>query len=143
VFEHILKNQLSLSARYNILDELSVSMRSTVVKLQTSADRNTGMAVSVYSTIKSPGKMKLTAGTTHFYATAFASRVYLYEPGTPLRFNMVSLNGTGYRWFLTLQKEISESFVWITTAKMQTKRGIADKHFHRIVVIEFQMLVDL
>jgi len=143
VFEHILKNQLSLSARYNILDELSVSMRSTVVKLQTGADKNTGMAVSVYSTIKSPGKMKLTAGTTHFYATAFASRVYLYEPGTPLRFNMVSLNGTGYRWFFTLQKEISESFIWITTAKIQTKRGIADKHFRRTVVIEFQMLVDL
>ena len=143
VFENILKNQLSLSARYNILDELSVSMRSAVVKLQKGADKNTGMAVSVYSTIKSPGKIKLTAGTTHFYSTASNSRVYLYEPGTPLRFNMVSLNGTGYRWFLTLQKEISESFVWITTAKIQTKRGIADKHFHRTAVIEFQMLVDL
>ena len=85
----------------------------------------------------------MTVGTTQFYSPVWDTRIYLYEPGIPLRFNMVSLYGTGYRYFIIIQNRFRNELTATVSVKTQARRLITESEFVKTFLVEFQMVVDL
>ncbi|HCL00299.1 MAG TPA: hypothetical protein DHW42_09385 [Candidatus Marinimicrobia bacterium] len=141
--EDILKNQISFSSRYYFMKNIWLSLRGATVRSNSTGIKKIGSGICLYSTFEQSRGVQITAGTTHFYCPTSDTRVYLFEPGTPLRFNMVSLYGTGYRRFMTVRQKFRKSIDLVATVKSQSKRGITENRFHDSFIIEFQMLVDL
>ncbi|MCD6441086.1 MAG: hypothetical protein J7L86_04795 [Candidatus Marinimicrobia bacterium] len=141
--EDILKDQISFSWRYYFMKYFWFSSRGVVVRSNSVGIKNIGSGICLYSAYEQSKGLQITAGTTHFYCPSNDTRVYLFEPGTPLRFNMVSLYGTGYRWFMTVRQEFRERIDLVATVKTQSKRRITENRFHNSFIVEFQMLVDL
>jgi|GEM_PF-6713829 len=106
-------------------------------------DRKQSFAASVSGTLKEWKGVALTLGTTHFYSPVFDTRIYLYEAGIPLRFNMVTLSGSGRRYFGVLQSRFKNGITAATALKTQRRRLISETRTDNTFLLEFQMVVDL
>lgn len=137
------RRQISFSSRYACSKSCRLSLRGTTVEIREESSRADGSALSVYMDFRTNSGIKLTGGTTHFYTTDSRARIYLYEPGTPLRFGMVSLSGTGCRWFLTFQKVFQDVFELSLTSKIQFRKNLEDRNFVKSQILEIQLMVDL
>ncbi len=93
------KQTINTKLRLNITDFLELTNRLVYVKLNDSGDHS-GIAFSHYFNYNYK-EHSIKLGTTHYFSSNSDHRVYLYEPGIPLRFNMVSLSGSGRNIFLT------------------------------------------
>jgi len=137
--ESTTKYQTTISARYYFQKNASLSFRCIVNEIE--HDRGVGTSISLsVSDIKT---MEITAGTTQFYSPVYDTRIYLYEPGIPLRFNMVSLYGTGYRYFIIIQNHFRNEMTAALSLKTQARRLITESVFIKTFLVEFQMVVDL
>ena len=131
--------QLSGSASYPLTVNLSLILRTALNK---SNDRlGSGFSLAINSAITP--SLDLRAGTTHFYSPMYDSRVYLYEPGIPMRFNLISLNGTGYRYFIVIENQFQNSINTAISYKYQRRRLISESGSVETFLLEFQMVVDL
>jgi hypothetical protein len=137
------RRQMSFSSRYGCSEHCRLLLRGTMVEIQEEASQANGSALSVYLDYRTGSGIKLTGGTTHFYTSDSRARIYLYEPGTPLRFGMVLLTGTGWRWFLTFQKVFRDVFELSLTSKIQFRKKLEDSDFTRSQIFEIQLMVDL
>jgi len=137
------RRQISFSSRYTCSKSCRLALRGTTIGIREESSRADGSALSVYLDFRTDSGMKLTGGTTHFYTTDSRARIYLYEPGTPLRFGMVSLSGTGCRWFLSFQKVFQEMFELSLTSKIQFRKSLEDRNFVKTQILEIQLMVDL
>jgi len=137
------RRQISVASRYACSTNCRLSVRGTAVEIREESSRADGSALSVYLESRANSGIKLTGGTTHFYTTDGRARIYLYEPGTPLRFGMVSLSGTGWRWFLTFQKVFQDVFELSLTSKTQFRRNMETRNFIKSQILEIQLMVDL
>jgi len=137
------RRQISFSSRYACSKSCRLALRGTVVTIREESNRADGAALSVYLDLRASRGIELTGGTTHFYTTDSRARIYLYEPGTPLRFGMVSLSGTGCRWFLTFQKVFQDVFELSLTSKIQSRKNMEDRNFMKSQILEIQLMVDL
>ncbi|MBN2601983.1 MAG: hypothetical protein JXR87_08320 [Candidatus Marinimicrobia bacterium] len=133
------KYQTTISAKYFFQKNVSVSFRGIVNDIE----NNRGVGTSVSLSVSEIKTMEITAGTTQFYSPVYNTRIYLYEPGIPLRFNMVSLYGTGYRYFIIIQNHFRNDIVVALSIKTQARRLITESVFSKTFLVEFQMVVDL
>ncbi|MBU1064421.1 hypothetical protein KKC74_06385 [bacterium] len=133
------KYQTTVSARYYFQKNVSMSFRGIVNEINHDRGIGTSLSLSV-SEIKT---MDLTVGTTQFYSPVYDTRIYLYEPGIPLRFNMVSLYGTGYRYFIIIQNRFRNELTAALSLKTQARRLVTESEFMKTFLVEFQMVVDL
>ncbi len=141
--DNINKQQWSTSACYYLSQNLSLFFRGIAVKYIENQENISGAAASLAITKRATHAIKATIGTTHFYTPGAETQIYMYEPGTPFRFNLVSLSGTGFRWFSTVQKDFCETISATLTYKTQIRRRLSETNFSRSFIIEMQMLVDL
>ncbi|MDO9547632.1 MAG: hypothetical protein Q7J65_01530, partial [Candidatus Marinimicrobia bacterium] len=102
-----------------------------------------GIGTSISLSVSYKKTMELTVGTTQFYSPVYDTRIYLYEPGIPLRFNMVSLYGTGSRYFIVIQNRFRNELTTALSLKTQARRLITESVFTKTFLVEFQMVVDL
>jgi hypothetical protein len=135
---------MSGSFSYYIFENYRVTARLSNIWLrQYESSLNEGMAFSIYSDLESKNGDVVTMGVTNFFADLFESRNYLFEPGVPLRFNIVSVHGTGYRAFVVFRRNFSEMFDVTVAGKFQKSKDVGEKDWSTISYIELQMLVDL
>ncbi|MDO9549192.1 MAG: hypothetical protein Q7J65_09545 [Candidatus Marinimicrobia bacterium] len=136
---NIAKYQTTVSARYYFLKSISMSFRGIVNEI----DHRRGTGTSVSLSVSDIKTMELTVGTTQFYSPVYNTRIYLYEPGIPLRFNMVSLYGAGSRYFIIIQNRFRNDVTTALSLKTQARRLITESDFCKTFLVEFQMVVDL
>jgi len=134
-----IKHQTTVSARYYFQKNVSMSFRSIVNEI----NHNRGVGTSLSFSVSEIKTMGMTVGTTQFYSPVWDTRIYLYEPGIPLRFNMVSLYGTGYRYFIIIQNRFRNELTATVSVKTQARRLITESVFVKTFLVEFQMVVDL
>jgi len=133
------KYQTAVSARCHFPMNLAMSFRGIV----NNVNGQSGVGTSFALLAGDIETLEFTLGATQFFAPAYVARVYMYEPGIPLRFNMTALYGTGYRYFIVIQKRFGNGVTTATSYKSQTRRPITDPVFSKTFLLEFQMLVDL
>lgn len=135
----IAKYQMTVSARHIFPHNISLSFRGIVNEI----DHERGVGTTISLSIRNIETADFTLGTTQFYSPVFDTRIYLYEPGIPLRFNMVSLYGTGYRYFFVIQNRFHSKVATALSLKTQARRLMTEPDFTKTFLLEFQMLVDL
>lgn len=133
------KHQTTVSARCYFPMNLAMSFRGIV----NNVNGQSGVGTSVALLAGDIETLEITLGVTQFYTPTYEAGIYMYEPGIPLRFNMVSLYGTGYRRFIVIQKRFGNGATTAISYKSQTRRSITDPLFSKTFLLEFQMLVDL
>lgn len=135
---------MSGSFSYYILSNYRITARlSNIWSREYESSLNKGMAFSIYSDLESGNGNVITTGVTNFFADSFESRNYLFEPGVPLRFNIVSVHGTGYRAFVVFRRNFDEMFDITLAGKFQKSKEAGEKEWSTTSYIELQMLVDL
>jgi hypothetical protein len=133
------KCQTTVSTRCYFPMNLAMSFRGIV----NNVNGQSGAGTSVALLAGDIETLEITLGVTQFYTPTYEAGIYMYEPGIPLRFNMVSLYGTGYRRFIVIQKRFGNGATTAISYKSQTRRSITDPLFSKTFLLEFQMLVDL
>lgn len=133
------RHQLSAVGRYYVWSGINLTLRGVV----NAVNRQYSSAASIAGTFRKQDNLSLTLGTTHFFSPNFDTRIYLYEAGIPMRFNMVSLMGTGRRCFGTVQYRFENGTKVAVSLKTQKRRLLADNKTSRTFLLEFQMVVDL
>ena len=102
-----------------------------------------GLGFSGYADIDITSQNRLTLGCSHFYTDTFEDRVYIYEPGIPLRFGIAMFNGTGYHFFMVDVWRLAEGFELALAVKMMKSRTPDDHFWNKNNSLEFQLIVDL
>jgi hypothetical protein len=139
-----LKQQLQLTGRYSLLKTFDLDLRLVQLWLNTeSGSFETGTGISFSSNWTLGERDRLISGSTHFYSPSFDSRIYLYEPGAPYRFNMTMLSGTGCRVFAVWKHRFVESFESALAIKYQVRREPGTADWQDSVSLEFELLVAL
>jgi len=133
--------QANVTGVYSIVKNIKLTGRLTHVRNLKVKTEN-GSAVEISADLKFSKNRRISIGTTHFYATSSDVKVYLYEPGLPLRFNMTMLTGTGFRYFAVLRKQV-ERFDFSMALKGQQSLAGDDAGWKNRAWLELQMLVDL
>ena len=133
------KYQSALAVRYPLPLDMSLSFRGVVNVINGRYGAGCGIAISANAL----NTIALTMGTTQFYSPAYESKVYLYEPGIPMRFNVVSMYGTGSRLFMVIEKRFQNNIDIALSYKHQSRRLVDEPVFVKTFLLEFQMLVDL
>ncbi|MFA4838272.1 MAG: hypothetical protein WC703_02190 [Candidatus Neomarinimicrobiota bacterium] len=134
--------QANATGVYSITENIKLTGRLTHVRNLKTKTEN-GSAVGLSADLKMSKNRRIGVGTTHFYAMSSGAKVYLYEPGIPLRFNMAMLTGTGFRYFVVLRKQVRDRFDFSMAFKGQQSQTRTDAGWKNRVWLELQMLVDL
>ncbi|PIS29219.1 MAG: hypothetical protein COT43_04280 [Candidatus Marinimicrobia bacterium CG08_land_8_20_14_0_20_45_22] len=127
---------------YSLTEGVNLTGRLTHVRSQ-NVKIESGSAVGISVDLKLPKNQRISIGTTHFYAMSSDAKVYLYEPGIPLRFSMAMLTGTGFRYFAVFRKQVQDRFDFSIALKGQQSQTGTDAGWKNRAWLELQMLVDL
>jgi len=105
------RNQKQIKGKVIIsLNDFDIVSRAGYKKIDKKQNPEQGFAHSVYFKFEH-NNFHYQIGTSNFYTKSFNSKIYLYEPGPPNRFNLPVLFGTGYRHFLLINHRINELFM--------------------------------
>ncbi len=137
------KWQYKLRIIHQLDSQIVLTCRLARVVQFDGSHRISGTAISFYGQKTFAKQARLLAGTVHFHSQGYAARTYLYEPGIPLRFNMVCLHGTGYRYFVVFQKTFRDIFKLALAYKYQQNKPFSTAQWNLAKSIEFQLLVDI
>ncbi|MFP4546645.1 MAG: hypothetical protein ACLFQM_00835 [Fidelibacterota bacterium] len=112
----------------------NISLNNRVILISATDGKESDQAYNSYLNMEF-NRIDLNFGTTHYFADQY--RIYLYEPGIPFRFNMVSLGGSGHHYFVAIQYHFNPSIECYFTARQYTK-ALSDKYS-----LQLQLLVAL
>ncbi|MCF7886426.1 MAG: hypothetical protein K9M80_08020, partial [Candidatus Marinimicrobia bacterium] len=137
-----LKKQFKLKSHLEITHYLDLITRFIYNNLQTGNNEQNGLAISNSLEIDL-NPINIIFGSSNFYTDSYESRVYLYEPGIPLRFNLPVLYGTGRRYFFTINYRINEIFLLYFVCSYAEQRKINQNKWNRKKLFELQLEINL
>lgn len=73
-------------------------------------------------------------GTTHYFSNNSSCYLYVYEPGIPLRYNMVTLTGTGRNYFLNYSFQANQKTKIFISAR-QSYKSNQNKYLFQIQLL--------
>ena len=135
------KIDLMIKTQYNIFPNTRLVCRFNKTLVTGNQVHERGSAINFSSKLTNHFGVFI-FGVTYFYSSSFDSRIYLYEPGMPRRFNILCLSGNGNRVFLVWQNKISELFELDFSLKTQTKFNQDNNKKIQSYFIEMQLVVD-
>ena len=130
----ILKNNYTVKFKYRLFNNIMLTNQYYYTKIVDSKSQSQGFSSYLSSGIK---EHSFSFGTTHFFSNSSECNLYIYEPGIPLRYNMVTLSETGRNIFVNYLCQINQQTKIFLSAKQSSKSGI-DKYF-----LQIQLLVAL
>lgn len=131
-----IKNTYNIKVTARILKNISLINRYIYTNFNSNKPKPYGQGYSSYFKYYNK-KTAITLGSTYYFSNHSDCRIYIYEPGIPMKFNMASLSGTGQNYFFTLEKKVNLNTTIYFSSKMQTKQQ-EDKYS-----IQLQLLVAL
>ena len=133
------KNAMNIKTRqWNLKYTITIFKKIQLINLliyKTQA-KNYGHGFSTYTKYQGQD-FSLTFGTTTYFIENSNARLYIYEPGIPLKFNMVTLVGSGRNTFLSLNKNMNSNIKLLIAAKQIYRNQVNNYYF------QLQMLVAL
>lgn len=130
---HVPKNTFNCKVSTTVTKKIALTNRYAFVRINTPNIDGYGQGVSSYISIRN-GFTRFTIGGTHYFSNHSDCRLYIYEPGIPLKFNLVSLSGSGRNYFLSVDKKVN-AFTTLYLAAKQMSGQKKDKYYLRMQLL--------
>jgi len=128
------KNSYAVKLKHRLVRNLDLINRYYFTEIFDTNNNSQGFSSYISSKIR---EHSFSVGTTHHFSNSSTCNLYVYEPGIPLRYNMVTLSGTGRNYFTNYSCQINKQTEIFLSVK-QTSKSQQDKYF-----LQLQLLVAL
>jgi len=136
------KRQFKVKSLFELTPGFNMINRFVYNKLSIGGTQETGIGINNSLEIQTE-RMVIDFGTTNFFTESYASRVYLYEPGIPFRFNLPVLYGAGTRFFVTINYRINEIFLLYFVCSYFEQKKVKQDYMNRQHQFELQLEINL
>ena len=131
-----LKNTYNAKVKTRIVNRLYFYNRYVYTTINYSGANSFGQGLNSYLKYNNT-RTSVSLGSTYYFSNHPDCRIYLYEPGIPMKFNLASLSGSGQNYFLALEQKVNPNTTIYFATKMQMQ-GKEDKY-----LLQLQLLVAL
>ena len=129
-----IKKSYSVKLKHQLIKNLDFINRYYFTEIIDTKSHSNGFSSYFFAKMK---MQSVSVGTTHFFSSSSDCNLYIYEPGIPLRYNMVTLSGTGRNYFVNYSCQINQQTEIFLMAK-QSSKSQQEKYF-----LQLQLLVAL
>lgn len=129
-----IKNSYTLKLKNSISSGMDFINRFYYTELKDTKSNSQGISSYISAKIKN---QVVCIGATNYFSSSSDCNLYIYEPGIPLRYNMVTLSGSGRNYFANYSCQINQQTEIFISAK-HTSKSEQDKYF-----LQIQLLVAL
>jgi len=140
-FERI-KQQFKVKSLFELTSGFNIINRFVYNKLLIGGTQESGMGINNSLEIETD-RVVMDFGTTNYFTESYDSRVYLYEPGIPFRFNLPVLYGAGTRFFMTINYRINEIFLLYFVCSYAEQKKAKQNFKNRQYQFELQLEINL
>lgn len=135
--------QIKFHVRHCLTQTFTGEIRATLRWNDSIRFSDGGQAVGIIGRIAWPGKVRMTAGTTHFFISQSDFVIYFYEPGLPAQFNLNNLTGSGQRYFLIVTRPIGTACEIAGALRWRQSGSASAEDSPQDLSLDFQLTIDL